>query len=118
MTLIKTMVDEATYKKLVKLRKKEGVPSVSALFLKRCDLLTDDKEADEIVKKALRAAKKRESGDEFRLRDLFPAEQWSAWTKGARLRAGRMFQDQIGTATYGIRASHRSGSNHQFYVVS
>jgi Domain of unknown function (DUF1413) len=118
MPMIKTTVDDDTYAFLVRKRKQAGVPSVSALFLKRCGVLTDAKEASEIVKRGLRIAKGRESGYEFCLRDLFPPSQWTAWTKGARLRAGRMFHEEVGAAIHGIRTSRKSASNHQYYVVA
>jgi hypothetical protein len=116
--MIKTTVDDDTYASLVRKRKKAGVPSVSALFLKQCGELTETKEASEIVKRALRIAKGKEGGYEFRLRDLFPARQWGKWTKGARLRAGRMFNAEIGTAIHGIRTNHKSASNHQCYIIA
>lgn len=118
MPLIKTVVDDATYSTLVSMRRREGVPSVSALFLKRCNILTEDKEAGEITKRALKIAKRKASKFEFRLRDLFPKGQWEKWNKGARLRAGRMFFDEVGTAVHGIRALRKSSSNHQYYVVA
>lgn len=118
MPVIKTAIDEDTYEFLMRERKKEGVPSISALFLKRCDVLTDAKEASEIVKRGLRIAKKKESGYEFRLRDLFPPRQWVTWTKGARLRAGRIFHEEVGAAIHGIRAIRKSASNHQYYIVA
>jgi Domain of unknown function (DUF1413) len=118
MKLIKTVIDDETYAILVRKRKKEGVPSVSALFLKQCGVLTDEKGASEIVKRALRIAKGRESGFEFRLRDLFPAKQWGSWPKGTRLRAGRLFHEEIAAAIHGVRASRKSGSGHQRYMVA
>lgn len=116
--LIKTNVDEKTYKKLVRERKAAGLPSVSALFLKNCGLLNEEREAAEIVRAALKAAGKLALGEEFRLRDLFPAERWELFTKGARLRAGRMFHAEIAAATRGIRVGSKTGSNHQIYVVA
>jgi len=118
MPMIKTTVDDRIYDFLVRTRKKEGVPSVSALFLKRCGVLTDAREASEIVKRALKIAKGREAGYEFRLRDLFPRRQWVTWTKGARLRAGRLFHEEIAAAIHGIRAGRKSSSGHQYYVVA
>jgi hypothetical protein len=118
MPMVKTMLDDEAYASLVIMRKREGVPSVSALFLKRCGMLTDDKQAGEIVKRALKIAKGKQSGFEFRLRDLFPAAQWELWSKGSRLRAGRMFFEEIATAVHGIRQARKSSSNHQYYVVA
>jgi Domain of unknown function (DUF1413) len=118
MPTIKTTVDDRVYDRLVRERRREGVPSVSALFLKRCGVLTDVKEASEIVKRGLKIAKRKGSGYEFRLRDLFPARQWGRWTKGARLRAGRMFHEKVGAARDGIRTSRKSASGHQYYVVA
>jgi len=114
MPVIKTEVDDATYKNLVGKRKRLGLPSVSALFLKSCNEYDDQTEANEIVRVALSAAKKKASGDEFRLCDLFP-QRWDKFAKGARLRAGKMFSDEIKAAIHGIRTSRKSSSNHQFY---
>lgn len=116
MPVIKTVVDDATYASLVRKRKKAGVPSVSALFLKNCDELTDEKEAAEIVRQAIRAAAKMEPGEEFKLQDLFPTKRWERFSKGARLRGGRMFKAEVDAAQSGIRAVRKSSSNHQFYV--
>ena len=116
MPTVKTTIDPVTYRKLVAMRKKEGLPSVSALFLKRSVGLTPEMEADEIVRRALSAAKARTKGSAFRLRDLFLPDQWESFTKGARLRAGRAFNAKIGAATDGIRIGKKSASNHQLYV--
>lgn len=116
MPVIKTIVDDATYASLVRKRKKAGVPSVSALFLKNCDELTDEKEAAEIVRQAIKAAAAMGSGEEFKLQDLFPTNRWERFSKGARLRGGRMFKAEVDAAQLGIRAIRKSSSNHQFYV--
>lgn len=116
MPLIKTNVDDATYASLTDKRKRAGLPSVSALFLKECGELTDEREAGEIVKQALRLALKRTPGEKFRLQDLFLKSRWEMFSKGARLRAGRMFKAEIDGAQTGIRAVQKSSSNHQFYV--
>jgi hypothetical protein len=118
MPVIKTMVNEEIYAELVRRRKHLGLPSVSALFLKSCDLLSEDQEATEIVRSAFKNLRKKTSGYEFRLRDLFPSDRWNSFSKGARLRAGRMFQEQVAEATHGVRATHKSASNHQFYLVA
>lgn len=118
MPVIKTTVDEETYAELVRKRKRAGLPSVSALFLKSSGVLTDQHEANEIVTRALKLAKKQESGFEFRLRDLFDDDQWERFSKGARIRAGRMFYDKISAATHGIRAEGKGWSGHQLYVVA
>ncbi|MGO7266108.1 DUF1413 domain-containing protein [Rhizobium johnstonii] len=118
MKTVKTIMDDQTYAYLVKERKKAGVPSVSALFLLKCDVLTDAKEAGEIVRRALRIAKGKPVGYEFRLRDLFTSESWNAFSKGARLRAGKMFHEEIAAAVDGLRVSRKSSSNHQYYLVA
>ncbi|ANL87115.1 DUF1413 domain-containing protein [Rhizobium phaseoli] len=118
MKTIKTVVDDETYARLVKERKKAGVPSVSAYFLLKADVLTDQEEAGEIVRKALSAVKKKDVGFEFRLRDLFPSSSWDGFSKGARVRAGKMFHEKVAAATLGLRASRKSSSNHQFYKVA
>ena len=70
MPMIKTFVDEETYAQLVQERKKAGLPSVSALFLKNCGVFDEETEATEIVRSAVKAANPKGSGHEFRLRDL------------------------------------------------
>jgi hypothetical protein len=118
MPTIKTKVDVATYARLVAKRKAAGLPSVSALFLEKCGELTERVEATEIVRRALPAAKRKDSGSTFRLRDLFPPPQWEKFSKGARLRAGKMFHEEIGSAVHGIRVGQKSSANHQFYVAA
>lgn len=116
MPTIRTSVDDATYKQLVRTRKAEGLPSVSALFLERCGVLDDSLEAAEIVKQAKIAAMKKPDGSTFRLRDLFTRGRWDQFSKGARLRAGRLFSEEMAAALDGIRFAHRSASNHQYYT--
>jgi hypothetical protein len=117
MPVIKTIIDQRTYDRLVHLRKQEGMPSVSALFLNRCDLLTDAGQASEIVRRAVKLAKAKPRGTEFRLCDLF-ASHWEEFGKGARLRAGKLFYGKIAAAKDGIRPSRKSASNHQMYLVA
>lgn len=118
MTTVKTTLDEATYKLLVAMRKKAGLPSVSALFLKKCGVLDDHAEAAEIARRALSAAKRKPRGTEYRLRDLFPRTSWEKFSKGARLRAGRMFFEEVASAAHGVRATRKSSTNHQFYETA
>jgi len=108
-------VDDTTYLTLVKMRKKAGLPSVSALFLRKTGVLTDQMEASAIARSALTRAKKKASGSEFRLRDLFQQQEWERYSKGARLRAGKMFNAKIGSAIHGIKATRKSSTNHQYY---
>ncbi|SDA25337.1 DUF1413 domain-containing protein [Sphingomonas sp. NFR15] len=116
MKMIKTIVDEQTYASLASKRKAEGLPSISALFLKKCGVLDDEREAGEIKRRALRLALKKPAGVPFRLQELFPPARWDAFSKGARLRAGKMFKAEVDAAVDGIRAIHKSSSNHQYYV--
>ena len=113
MKTVKTPMSDETYATLVDMRKAEGVPSIAALFLKKCGLLDDDQEADEIVTKAGRKAQKLESGTVFTLKSLFPPEQWEMFSKGARLRAGKRFYDHI--LAKGFRDAKKTSSNHQLY---
>ena len=81
MPTVKTRVDAKTYRNLVKMRKAAGLPNVSAFFLYKCDVLTDDGEAAEIVRTALQRAKRKSKGDDYRLRDLFSAKTWEQFSK-------------------------------------
>jgi len=116
MPTIRTTVDEATYGKLVAARKHAGLPSVSALFLSNCDLLDDSLEAAEIVRQAKRLAMKKPDNERFRLRDLFKRAAWDGYSKGARLRAGRLFYDEMAAARDGVRPDQKSASGHQYYI--
>jgi hypothetical protein len=118
MKTIKTKVNDETYSQLVSKRRSEGLPSVSALFLKMCGVLTDDDEAREIVKKARKKISKKAIGAEFTLRELFGDEQWEGFSKGARLRAGRLFYEYAAEATHGISVLDKTSSNHQRYKKS
>lgn len=120
MPTIKTTVDAATYAKLVAMRKKRGVPSVTALFLDLCGLLTDQKEAAEIVKRAFSAAAKRSGQPKYKLRDLFPKLQWEQYSKPARILAGKMFHakveaSKVEASDVRIKIEEKSTSNHQYY---
>lgn len=116
MPTIRTSVDQPTYDRLVVARKASGMPSISALFLQQCGLLDDSIEAAEIVRRAKKLAAKQPSKARFRLRDLFKSEVWETFSKGARLRAGRLFFDEMSAARDGIRPEKKSPSGHQFYV--
>jgi len=118
MPIVKTKLDEKSYQRLVHMRVAEGLPSVSALFLEKCGLLTDETEAREIVDQALSRAKRKPSDSEFRLRDLFKSSVWNEFSKGARLRAGKLFHSKIALAVDGIRVGRKSGAGHQFYEVA
>lgn len=118
MPTIKTRVGDATYAKLVAKRKAAGLPSVSAFLLKAAGVLTDEAEATEIVRLALQRAKRKSSGSEYLLRDLFPDNRWAKFSKGARLRAGKMFNAEVSTAIHGVRATRKSSTNYQYYQTS
>jgi uncharacterized protein DUF1413 len=118
MRTIKTRVEDDVYASLVKMRRAARLPSVSSLFLSKCNLLTDHAEASEITRLALKAAKQQRSGSEYRLRDLFRKTRWQGFSKGARLRAGKMFYEEVSSAVYGIRATRKSSTNHQIYETA
>lgn len=115
MPTIKTRIDAQTYRRLAKMRRAAGLPSVSALFLDKCGLLSDDGAAAEIVRSALKRAKRKSSDDQYRLRDLFTKQSWEQFSKGARLRAGRMFRQKVAAALDGISATRKNATNHQYY---
>lgn len=116
MPIVKVSVDQQTYNQLVRLRKKEGLPSVSALFLKKAGVLTEEREASEIVTAAFKTLKRKESGFEFSLRDLFPSSRWRSFSKVGRLRAGKLFNAEVGTLRHGVKVGGKTASNHQLYV--
>lgn len=118
MPTIKTIVDDDTYASLSRKRRQAGLTSISALFLSQCNELTDEREAGEIFRRAITLASRKQPAEEFRLQDLFPLTRWRQFSKGARLRGGRMFKAEVDTARRGIRAVRKSSSNHQFYVRS
>jgi predicted CopG family antitoxin len=116
--VIKTTVDEEAYKELVEMRKKEGVPSVSALFLKLSGQLSSDKMVREVVRTALSKAKKTQKGKEYRLCDLFEDATWKKYTPGVRTKAGAAFKAEVDTAVHGIRPTRKSSANHQYYETT
>lgn len=60
---------------------------------------------------------KKPDNERFRLRDdLFKPAAWDSYSKGARLRAGRLFYDEMAAARDGIRPDQKSGSGHQYYI--
>jgi hypothetical protein len=118
MPLVKVRVDDKTYSRLVKMRIKAGLPSVPALLLDRCGLLTDDKEAQEIVRQAKRRALQKPSGTRFLVRDLFKDHVWNQFSKGARIKAGKRFHQDAARAVDGIRIDKKSGSGHQYYEIA
>ncbi len=115
MKTIKTTVDDATYGKLVAIRKEEGLPSVSALFLRKCNALSPQTEAVEITKKAVQLALKQPKTVRYRIKDLFPALAWEGYSKSARIGAGRLFNSKVNAPNSGLAEVGISGSNHMFY---
>lgn len=116
MKTIKTMVDAETYSMLVRERRRLRLPSVSALFLKKCGVLTDVDEAREIVEAARRKIARLDEGGRFTLRELFQDEQWEGFAKGARLRAGRLFHEYAAEEAHGIVIlEEKTSANHQMY---
>lgn len=115
MKTVKTPMSEQTYAKLVVMRRAEGVPSIAALFLKKCGVLDDEQTADEIVTKAVQKASRQPAGEVFTLKSLFGPEEWESFAKGARLKAGKRFYDRI-TARPGFEDSGKTTSNHQRYT--
>jgi hypothetical protein len=115
MPVIKVTVDDATYRRLVRKRKQKRLPSVSALLLSETGELSDELTAQEIVRRSLAVVAREPVGFEFRLKELFKRPVWEAFSKGARIRAGKLFAQRISAAQDGIVAARRSSSNHQFY---
>jgi len=115
MKTVKVSVDDATYLRLVADRKAAGLPSVAALLLQKAGALSEDAEAAEITRQAIRRAKSREG--EFSLKQLFPETRWKGFTKSARLRAGRKFYNRVASATDGIAIGGKGASGHQMYFV-
>ncbi len=115
MPTVKTTIDDDKYAKLVRMRKMAGVPSVSALFLQKVGMLDEKEEASDITRLALRSAKRKPAKSEYLLRDLFLKQRWEQFSKGARLRAGKMFNAEVASAVHGIRATRKAASGHQYY---
>lgn len=118
MPMVKVNMDTQTYGVLVAARKKEGLPNVASLLLKKAGVLDDELLSAQIVRRALVRAKRKPSGARFKLRDLFPRSEWEAYPKSARITAGAMFLDEVNTAVHGVRADGKSTSNHQYYVCA
>lgn len=118
MPVIRTVVSDETYASLSRKQRKAGLLSISALFLSKCNETADDAEADTIVRRAFKLAACKPPGEEFRVQDLFPPTTWEEFSKGARLRSGRIFKAETNAGQRGIRAVRTSGSNHQFYTRS
>lgn len=118
MRTVKVRLEDDNYAKLVQLRRRKGLPTVAALFLERCGILDDQQTAAEIVRRARQRAKDRPDGDAYLLSDLFKKREWTKFPKGARLRAGKMFNEVVCLATDGIRAAHKTSSGHQVYITT
>lgn len=118
MKTIKFQVEDAVFAELSKRRQKAGLPTIPAYLLEEVGLLSDDLHAAEIVKKAKARAmsEKWPVGREFSLRDLFQKTEWEGYRKPARLRAGRIFFDDIAEARHGLRPTKKGPSGHQLYV--
>lgn len=114
--MIKTLVDEETYARLVKKRRLAGLVSISALFLKQCGEPALENEADAIVRRAISRASNLNLGEEFTLPKLFRPAEWQKFDKKARLRSGRMFKAKVVAERRGIRPQRLSSANHQVYV--
>jgi hypothetical protein len=95
-----------------------GLPGIASLLLKKSGVLNDEAEAADIVKKAIKLAKRKKPREQFRLKELFQAHDWEQFSKGARLRAGRQFFAIVLEAgrDLGIAATEKTSSNHQAYV--
>jgi Domain of unknown function (DUF1413) len=111
-----TMSDEA-FASLSEQAKKAGLPGIASFLLKKAGALTDDAEAADMKKKAILKASRQRPGATFRLKDLFSEDSWAAYSKGARIRAGRQFYDAIKVdGIVGIEALQKRSGNHQFYA--
>ena len=117
MKTVKVRVELPVYEQLVAMRRAEGMPSVPALLLKQCGLLSEEVVATEIVRRALARAKERVGEPAYRLSDLFGKAIWRRFPKGARLLAGKMFAERVASAVEGIRTSGKTSSGHQLYVT-
>ena len=80
-------------------------------------MLTDQQNANEIAKRVMKIVEKKRAGSEFRLKDLFPSDQWEGFPKAARISAGKAFNTLVNSQAYRVDTAHKSSSNHQFYRV-
>lgn len=107
-----------TYDRLKVEAREKGYPGIAAYLLSKVDGLTTDAEAHDIVKRAkLYAEQKDVNCDPFTLKGLFPKEIWNAYSKSARIAAGRMFFAEVEVGFIeGVKEAEKTGSNHQTYT--
>jgi hypothetical protein len=116
MKTVRVAMSDEAYEKLRKESKRQKLPGVASLLLRKAGVLSDDALAADIVKKALTKAKKKEIGTVFRLKELFKEADWEAYPVGLRIRTGRQFQEATsGTKHPMLKALGKDDANHQTY---
>lgn len=111
------MADE-TYDRLRVEARQAGYPGIGSYLLSKVNGLTTDAEAHDIVKRAEKLAIRKSLDDgSFTLKSLFSKEQWNAYSKPARIAAGKLFFAEVEVGFVpGVQVSEKSGANHQTYI--
>ena len=111
-------MEDETFVRLQVEARQAGYPGISSYLLSKVDGLTTDAEAHDIVKRAEKLAIKKSIDDvPFTLKSLFDKERWNAYSKPARIAAGKLFFASVEAGfVSGIREGEKSGANHQTYV--
>lgn len=116
MKTVRVAMSDEAYEKLRKDARRQKLPGVASLLLRKAGVLSDDALAADIVKKALLRAKKQEIGAVFRLKELFTEADWKAYPVGVRIRTGRQFQEAMGGNKHPMLESlGKDDANHQMY---
>jgi hypothetical protein len=116
MEIVKMTFSSQEHSKLEDERKQAGLSSIQALIRKRLGFSGNDPDPAEIARRGLAAVSKMAAGKPFGLRTLFDQSEWKAWSKGARIQAGKKFFDLITTGQYGVREIGKDAANLQLYI--
>ena len=118
MKTVRVAISDENFTALSAKAKVLGLPGIASLLLKNSGMLNDETEAADIVKKAIKLARRKEAREEFRLKELFGPEDWDQFSKGARLRAGRQFAAKVleEGVSLGLAKTGKTSSNHHTYV--
>ncbi|MEB3099369.1 DUF1413 domain-containing protein [Achromobacter sp. D10] len=109
-------MNEEAFKELSERAKKAKCAGISSYVLQQFGLSTDDSVAADIVKRTGTRSRKLAIGDVFTMRAMFKAGEWDEFPKAARIKAGRMLQEKLGTDSFDhIKYKGNNGANHRQY---